>query len=126
MTDEEVASALNLRGLKPARASRFTKTGIATIRANHKIPAGQKTGRGKPAPEQDALGRYSIRGLVARYGVSEGTVCYWVQKGILHAQEGSKGVPRWFVLDGETEAKISAQMRRCRSRLNRQGIQIRG
>lgn len=114
MTDEEVASALNLRGLKPARACRFTKAGVATIRANHDIPAGQKTGRGKPTPEQDALGRYSIRGLVARYGVSEGTVCYWVQKGILHAQEGAKGLPRWFVLDGETEAKISAQMCRCR------------
>jgi DNA invertase Pin-like site-specific DNA recombinase len=116
LTDDQVASALNLRGLTPARARRFTKGGVATIRDNHEIPPGRKTGGGKPTPEKDAFGRYSIRGLAARYGVSEGTVRYWVEKGLLHPQEKSKGLPRWFAIDREVEARISAQMLRCRSR----------
>lgn len=116
LTDDQVASALNLRGVKPARCQRFTKGGVATIRDHHEIPAGRKTGGGKPPPEKDAFGRYSVRGLVARYGVSEGTVRYWVQKGILDPQKGAKGFPRWFVIDSEVEAKIAAQKLNCRSR----------
>jgi hypothetical protein len=85
LSDPQIAEQLNQRGFKSnrkSRSGRFTQSSVATLRRRKGIPAGRRSGWSPvQVPERDEQGRYSIRGLTARFGVTASRVLYWVKSG---------------------------------------------
>lgn len=104
--DVEIAAELNRRGYKSGRGKRFTRQAITTLRAGYEIPSERPIGGRAPAPERDARGRYSVRGLAVRYDVTCNIVRHWVERGTLQPERDFQGGPFWFTLTPAVEARI--------------------
>jgi len=110
--DVEIAEELNRRGLKSGRGRVFTKQAVTMLRSEYKISAGRPPGGHLPLPARDNLGRYSLRAMAARYGISEHVVRYWVETGVITPEHDYQGGPFWFAVTPPVEARIAEALRR--------------
>jgi len=110
--DVEIAEELNRRGLKSGRGRVFTKQAVTMLRSEYKISAGRPPGGHLPLPARDNLGRYSLRAMAARYGISEHVVRYWVETGVITPERDYQGGPFWFAVTPPVEARIAEALRR--------------
>jgi DNA invertase Pin-like site-specific DNA recombinase len=123
LSDLRIAEELNRRGFHSNRQSRcsgFTGQSVATLRRRMGIRAGRPPGNnGVQAwvPERDEQGLYSIRGLMAHFGVTASMVFYWVKRGRVTPVQSRtplrrfRAQPLWFEMTPELEALL-AQARR--------------
>ena len=113
-SDSQIAKELNRRGLKSGLRHPFTRKLVAGIRKRQGIHAGRPPGACSiRVPERDEQGLYSIRGLIAHFGVTAPMVLYWVRRGLLtpvHSRtpmhKWSKE-PFWFEMTPELEALLA-------------------
>jgi len=111
--DSEIAEELNRRGLRSGRGNAFSQFRVSSIRYAYEIPAGRLVGGSLPVPERDSQGRYSIRGMMARYGVTKDVLHYWIKRGIVeHEPQLYRSGVIWFRLTPDMEARIEAALRR--------------
>lgn len=119
-SDPRIAAELNRRGLKNALGRAFTSTAVGPLRRRHAIRAGRHPGASStPLSEQDEQGRYSMRGLISRYGVSAPMVHYWVRRGRITPVRDKKRGAFWFEMTPELQSLLAM----ARSRGYRPGRQ---
>jgi DNA invertase Pin-like site-specific DNA recombinase len=111
-SNHQIAAELNRRKLKTRLGRSYTWHAVNHIRFSRGI-AGY---RQKGVPQQltaecDDKGRYSIRGLCARYQVSHHRVRYWIKRGLLKPQQDFPAAPFWFELTADAEARITEALR---------------
>jgi DNA invertase Pin-like site-specific DNA recombinase len=105
--DAQIADELNRRGFTSGRGRTFTRQAIAMIRHGYEIPSGGRPGASKkPVPDRDERGRYSIRGLAARYDVTHHMVRYWIDRGVITPDKDFTGGPFWVELTSRVHARI--------------------
>jgi DNA invertase Pin-like site-specific DNA recombinase len=100
--DAAIAAQLNARGFRTRRDRAWSVHSVVTER--HRLRLLRPFH--KPTPERRADGLYSVRGVAARMGVTEGIVCRWIQMGWLVPVV--RGRPRWFKLDDATLERLHA------------------
>jgi DNA invertase Pin-like site-specific DNA recombinase len=120
--DAQIATALNHRGLTSGRGRAFTRQAVLMIRDGYDIPSGGRPGASKqPVPARDARGRYSIRGLVAKYHVTAHMVRYWIERGVITPERDYTGGPFWIRLTPAVAQRIAAARRAGYGPRNRPG-----
>ena len=65
-------------------------------------------------PPKHPDGRFSVPGAAARFGVSEGIVRRWLQRGLVTATRADFGTHRdayWLEIDDATAARLKARLR---------------
>ncbi len=75
--------------------------------------------RREPLPDRRADGRFSLPGMVRRFGVSETVVRGWIKRGLISgAREDYKQYRKvwWFDIDEATAARLESLSARSRSR----------
>jgi DNA invertase Pin-like site-specific DNA recombinase len=107
-SDRMIAEELSRRGKRNLFGRPFSSSAVSSTRLKNGIPCGQppRTPSGK-VQERDDRGRYSVRGLCARYDVTVDIVFDWMKRGVVTPNEGGKGRPFWFELTPEIEARIA-------------------
>ena len=92
----------------------FTNRLVAGIRKRQSIHAGRAAGGFSiRAPERDEQGLYSIRGLIAHFGVTAPMVHYWVNRGFITPVHSRTPMhkwnkePFWFEMTPELEALLA-------------------
>ena len=114
LADIEIAEELNRRGIKSGRGRPFTLMAVKMIRSNYEIPAGRLPGGHLPSRDRDERGRYSVRGLAARYRVTDHIVRYWVAIGVLVPEREYRRGPMWFTITPQVDARIQKKKRNGR------------
>jgi hypothetical protein len=93
--DDEIAQLMTAEGRKSPTGKPLTIATIRWIRWKHRIPAP------KPAP-----GAFSVRNIAERYGVSPHVVYYWVNRGVVAAQQRKENRPYEIMLDDATDKRL--------------------
>ncbi len=106
LADIEIAEELNRRGIKSGRGRPFTQLAIKMIRSGYDIPTGRTPGGHLPVRDRDERGRYSVRGLAARYRVTDHIVRYWVTIDVLTPERDYRRGPLWFTITPAVDARI--------------------
>ena len=86
--DEEITRLLTAEGRKSSTGKVLTPKMIKWIRCKYRIPA--------PKPPSDAL---TVRQAGERYGVTAAVIYYWIERGILRAQQRSRNSPYAIMVD---------------------------
>jgi hypothetical protein len=86
--DEEIAALMTADGHQSSTGKVLTAKMIGWIRCEHRIPA--------PKPPPDTL---TVRQASQRYGVSAGMVYYWIQHGVVSAQQRKRNRPYAITVD---------------------------
>lgn len=108
----EIVDELNRRKLTNRLGHSYTRIAVNHIRFSHGIVGYRPKGVPQHVTaERDEKGRYSIRGLCARYRVSHHRVRYWIERGLLHAEQDFPSAPFWFELTPEVEMRIANALR---------------
>jgi hypothetical protein len=92
----------------------FTVQSLASLVRDHGLARLRPNGAPYPclpARERDDRGRYSTFGLQTHYRVSEHTVRYWIQRGLVTPQQDYLKGPFWFELTPDAEARIKEALR---------------
>jgi len=82
-------------GRQSSTGKPFTIDMIRWIRWKHRIPAP------KPAP-----GAFSVRNIAERYGVSPHVVYYWIERGVVTAQQRKENRPYEIMIDDATDHRL--------------------
>jgi hypothetical protein len=90
--DEEIAALMTAEGRQSSTGKALTAKMIGWIRCKHRIPA--------PKPPSDTL---TVRQASQRYGVSLGVVYYWIQNGVVAAQQRKRNEPYAIMVDDATD-----------------------
>ena len=108
-TNEQIAAALNERGLRNLRNKPWNAEAIRRIRTRHGLlPSGRSPSR-RCQPLRRADGLYSLRGVAARLKVSESRVRVWINHGWLTpVGRRGHGFPLWFQLDSAAVKRLQA------------------
>jgi DNA invertase Pin-like site-specific DNA recombinase len=127
--DHIIAEKLNAEGVRSGTGRAWTPSAVKHVRLNHKIPGVPSVlPRRKPLPDRHPDGRYSIRGAMKRFGVSERQLMRWVECGMAQgAREDFGGYKSvwWLTIAPETEAQIEKRKIRKRQSQNA-GVSGRG
>jgi len=95
-----IADELNRRGFRTGVGRPWSAGGVAGVKQRCQIVG---PGPRRAPAEERADGLLSVRGIAARFGVTEAIVKYWVLLGLLiPASPGGAGRPGWYRLDDET------------------------
>jgi DNA invertase Pin-like site-specific DNA recombinase len=95
--DEFIAADLDRRGWLTGVGRSWNAKAVIWARTRHKIY--------RPNARH-ADGLYSIRDVVAHFGVTVHTVRYWIGKGWLAPRKGGRGRQFWFELDDATVERL--------------------
>lgn len=95
--DDEITELMTAEGRQSSTGKPLTIAMIRWIRWRHRIPAP------KPAP-----GAFSVRNIAARYGVSPHVVYYWIDRGVVTAQQRRENRPYEIMLDDVTDQRLHA------------------
>lgn len=108
-SDREIAGELNRRGLRTGATRPWDAKAVRWVRSRHglrRLHAPPPTAR---QPDRRADGLYSVHGVAARFGVTDGIVHYWIERGWLSGAEGGgPGRAWWFTLDRATVKRLEA------------------
>ena len=114
--EDEIAKELNAKGYRTGTGRVWTGalvyTAIRSARIKRVAPDRQ---RNFPLPHRYPDGRYSVPGVMARFGVSESTVYRWIRDGIIRSSRKDFGTSRnahWIDID---EATADTLMRKHRA-----------
>ena len=106
-TDAQIAAALNARGLRTGHGNAWSSSSVQGLRLRRGLSSRADQPSMRP-PERRADGMYSVRGVAARFGVTEGIVRYWVEKAWLVGVKDAGGRAWWFHLDRATVHRLEA------------------
>jgi DNA invertase Pin-like site-specific DNA recombinase len=105
--DESIIAVLSAEGYRSSSGRPLTVAMVKWIRYKHRVPG--------PQPPDHTL---SVQQVRRRYGVSLGVVHYWIERGILPAQQRKRNTPYAAVIDDQTDQHLrdwvahSARLRR--------------
>jgi DNA invertase Pin-like site-specific DNA recombinase len=127
--DYIIAEKLNAESVRSGTGRPWTSQAVKHVRLNNKIPGVPSViPRRKPLPDRYPDGRYSIRGAMKRFGVSERQVMRWVECGMAQgAREDFGGYQNvwWLTIDPEIVAQIEKRKIKHRQSQNA-GVSSRG
>jgi len=113
--DDEIAQQLNDEGLRTGTGLMWSDEHVRQLRCRKRIERlAPDRPRMPPLPHQDADGRYSVPGAMARFGVSQGIVYRWIKQGLVKASRADHGTHRdvyWLDIDADTAARLQQRVR---------------
>jgi DNA invertase Pin-like site-specific DNA recombinase len=98
MTDEQIATDLNGKGLKTNKGNDYTAASISWIRYKHSIPS----------PDPRKPGESTVKEVATKFNVSIGVVYYWADRQIVSARKVKSGTPLWITIDDNKEQELRA------------------
>ena len=104
--DCQIAKALNSVGKLGATGKPFTAPMIKWIRYKHRIAC----------PSARRSGELTVKETALKFGVSRGTVYYWIQRGIIHPRKSNGGAACWITLNSEKENELRTRAEKSRSK----------
>jgi DNA invertase Pin-like site-specific DNA recombinase len=104
--DNQIAEALNSQGKSSATGKRFTASMVKWIRYNHRIRC----------PSARRSGELTVKETALKFGVSTGTVYYWIQRGIIHPRKSNSGAICWITLNSKKENELKIRAEKSRSK----------
>lgn len=111
-TDSEISVELNRAELRSGIGRPWTPGAVKAARCKAHIVRVLPGGR---APDRRADGLYSVHGVAAHFGVTDGVVRSWVAKGWLTGRRDGDARAWWFELDNVTVKRVeTARTRRYR------------
>jgi DNA invertase Pin-like site-specific DNA recombinase len=90
--DDEIVQLLGAEGHQSSTGKPFTRSMIQWVRFRHRIPA--------PKPPAHT---FSVNQLCERYGVSKGVVYYWIDCGVIAAEQRKKNTPYAIAINDESD-----------------------
>jgi DNA invertase Pin-like site-specific DNA recombinase len=93
--DKGIVAALREEGHRSSSGRPLTPAMVKWIRYKHRIPG--------PKPPDHTL---SVQQVRRRYGVSLGVVHYWIERGILPAQQRKRNTPYAVVINDQTDQHL--------------------
>lgn len=90
--DDEIAQLLSAEGYQSSTGKPLTQSMIKWLRYKHRIPA--------PQPPDDTL---SVGQLCERYCVSHWVVHYWIDRGLIAAEQRKPNTPYAITIDDESD-----------------------
>lgn len=113
--DDVIAERLNAAGILPAPGRPWTPSAVSQARRGHQLPrvARDRLRRAAtPLPDRFPDGRWSIKGLALRAGVSEQVVRRWIKRGLVQADQAisESGSPAWHVEVAEADIERLVSM----------------
>jgi len=108
--DDDIAERLRAEKLKSGSGRPWTASAVKHVRAEHTIVRTTHKPRGQaPLPDRHCDGRYSVRGTMSRFGVSERQVSRWIELGMVQAVREDfppyRGV-WWLTIDDATAKRL--------------------
>ncbi|MFQ5799551.1 MAG: recombinase family protein [Bacteroidota bacterium] len=97
LTDEQIASAFNQKGIKTAKGKPFTFSMIRWIRYKHRIP-----GPNLKRPEE-----FTVKQIAKKFDVSPDVVYYWIERKVITARRVNHGSPYWITMDFQKEKDLA-------------------
>ena len=94
--DAEIAEQFNREGNTSATGQPYTAKMIRWIRKCHGIPPAALR-----KPEE-----LTVRQVAKHFGVSDGTVYYWIERSLIRARRLNNGMPYWITLSASDEQKL--------------------
>ena len=123
--DDAIAERLTAEHLLSGSGRPWTATAVKHVRIKHSIVRTIHKPRGRPRlPDRHPDGRYSIRGAMKRFGVSERQVIRWIKVGMVPAtREAFEVYPSvwWLTIDEATATRL-AERRTTKKRSKDAGI----
>jgi len=110
LVDRVIAEKLNAEGVKSGSGRDWTASSVKHVRLEHKIARSMAVPRRRHRlPDRHPDGRYSMRGAMKRFGVSQHQVMRWVERGMLQAVredfEDHQSV-WWVTIDADAAERI--------------------
>jgi len=90
--DDEIVQLLDAEGYQSSTGKPFTQSMIKWIRYKHRIPA--------PKPPANS---FSVSQLCERYGVSHWVVHYWIDRGVIAAEQRKHNTPYAITINDESD-----------------------
>ena len=90
-----IAQLLGAEGYKSSTGKLLTESMIQWVRHKHRIPP-----PGLPA------NTFSVGQLCEQYGVSKGVVYYWIDRGVIAAEQRKHNAPYAITIDGESDRRL--------------------
>ena len=116
--DDEIAQKLNAEGHRSGTGRVWNEELVYAARRNAGIKRVAPDRQRKfPLPHRYPDGRYSVPGVMARFGVSESMVRRWITSGIFTTSRADFGTSRnafWIDIDEATAARLMKQRRAAR------------
>ena len=108
--DHAIAQKLNAEQVKSGSGRAWTPVAVKHARLKHRVVRSGHAPRGRgPLPDRHPDGRYSMRGAMKRFGVSQRQVMRWIERGMAQAVredfEGHRSV-WWLTIDVATATRI--------------------
>ena len=120
MSDNDIANALNNKGLHSAKGKAFNPSIIKWIRYKHMISA----------PDLKRPNEMTVKEVSEKFQVSQYVVYYWLERGIVDARRLNHGAPYWIGIDLDKEAELfervrtSAKIQKSRTQKNHSKTQL--
>jgi hypothetical protein len=96
LTDEQITSTFNQKGMKSAKGKSFTPSMIQWIRYQHHIP-----GPNLKRPEE-----LTVKEVANKFAISTSVVYYWLRHNIISGRRPTSGSPYYITIDSQMEKKL--------------------
>ena len=93
--DDEIVQVLRAEGHQSSTGKPLTVSMVKWLRYKHRIPA--------PRPAEHTL---NVRQVCERYGVSVGVVHYWIERGIIDAQQRKPNAPYAITINDRSDRRL--------------------
>jgi DNA invertase Pin-like site-specific DNA recombinase len=97
LTDEQIASTFNQKGIKSAKAKPFTFSMIRWIRYKHQIP-----GPNLKRPEE-----FTVKQTAKKFDVSPDVVYGWIERKVVTVRRVNHRSPYWITMDSQKEKELA-------------------
>ena len=104
--DCQIAQALNSVEKLGAKGKPFTASMVKWIRYKHRISC----------PSARRSSELTVKETALKFGVSTGTVYYWIQRGIIHPRKSNGGTVCWITLTSRKESELKTRAEKSRSK----------
>jgi DNA invertase Pin-like site-specific DNA recombinase len=96
LTDAEIAGQFRREGSTSAKGKTFTTSIIRELRFTYRIPA----------PILRKPEELNVAQVAEHFGVSQGVVYYWIERGQVQARRLNEGSPYWITLPATDEQRL--------------------
>ncbi|MFC1816143.1 recombinase family protein [Thermodesulfobacteriota bacterium] len=96
LTDEQIASTFNQKGMKSAKGKPFTSSMIQWIRYKHHIPR----------PNLKRSEELTVQEVADKFAISTSVVYYWIRHNIISARRPIPGSPYYITIDSQMEKEL--------------------